>query len=155
MIAILGGGAISGLIVAGVGLPRKDVRLWPETLQERRLLAPGSTQFQTLKLAASHALFWTVYSGLQNGIRNARDKAGTRAGSGRDVEDAANDFGAGFVAGLVYRAGSVAYSAGPAEAALTLRTVGGTGLRLGLACALLETADVFLQNEFRLRSQAP
>ncbi|KAJ3330647.1 hypothetical protein HDU91_003522, partial [Kappamyces sp. JEL0680] len=62
MIAILGGGAISGLIVAGVGLPRKDVRLWPETLQERRLLAPGSTQFQTLKLAASHALFWTVYS---------------------------------------------------------------------------------------------
>jgi hypothetical protein len=147
IIALLGGGAISGLVVAGVCLPQKNIRLFPESLAERRMIPSTMFQSTAVKLAASHALFWTTYTGLRNAIHLARTKKG-RISEDNDLEDSFNDFLSGSVAGLIYRAGSLAYSRGPLASTISPQLIGGTALRFGIVCATFQFADFHLKRQF-------
>jgi chromosome condensin MukBEF MukE localization factor len=97
-------------------------------------------QSTVLRMAVSHALFFTVYSGLRTGIYTSRKKVEKRVDFSRDWQDSLNDFLCGFVSGLCFRGVSVAYGSST-SVPLTPSTVLMTGLKMGVACSVLESID--------------
>jgi hypothetical protein len=105
-------GAGAGLVVAGITTPMK-VRQFPESLFERKLIPPNQNGRNALRLASCHAVFFTVYTGLKESVYRAREVQGRP--SHRDYLDCINEFLAGGISGLCYRAASYGYSSGPVK----------------------------------------
>lgn len=97
---------------------------------------------------ACHSLFFITYQGLRSSIYAARDKQRNGIRSSRDLQDCANDFLSSFVAGIVYRAGTIAYFKSPVELRLTPKMVALTGLKMGIVCTVLESIDDYVRSSF-------
>ncbi|KAJ2991479.1 hypothetical protein HDV02_003761 [Globomyces sp. JEL0801] len=149
-------GGLSGMVLFSIAYPVKNTRYFPESLIERNIIPVGSNwNIQTgARLAASHAVFFTVYTGFRDNIYKSRSE--TRPKS-RDSVDFVNDFLCGSVASLCYRATSLAYFRGPVQnPVMTLKSAPKallfSMLAMGTVCAAFETMDYEIKS--RLSSSA-
>jgi hypothetical protein len=139
-------GAASGLIVAGITTPMKNVRQFPETIYERKLLPPNQHLWNTFRLASCHAVLFTVYTGLKDSIYKAREIHGRP--EERDYLDCINEFFAGGIAGLCYRAASFGYGKGPLKNPFISqpRFLASSFLTTATAIVLFESIDYHVAN---------
>ena len=137
-------GGLSGAVSSGISLNLGKSPIWPESLQERSFTAKKYYQSTFIRHVGCHALFWTVYTGLREGVRSARIKSG-RTDLKMDWQDQFNDFFAGFVSGLCFRGATLAYPPIPNIPPLTPGMVLITGLKMGTACLVFESADYYIR----------
>lgn len=141
-------GSLAGLTVVGITIKSPNVGIFPETSKERTPFAINKLG-TVARFAAGHAVFFTVYTGLQSTIKRAKTKAGKQD---REYHDIINDGFCGGISGLCYRAAAYAYSRGSpiASSAITNpRLLLGTFIATGLATSIFELVDYNLKQSFR------
>jgi hypothetical protein len=140
-------GGLAGCVVAALTNPIATTRQFPETMRDRKLIVSDKLMWNTLRLAASHAVFFTAYTGMKEGINKSRIKTGQRT-SNRDHLDMINEFMAGGISGLCYRATSLGFQTAPLlpiPAMVQLQRLGITFLTTATAVTFLESFDYLVK----------